>query len=279
MSSNPASVGRPIVCARCQRSFNRLSTHISQSTICKLHYTESHDSNRIILDNAGYPVNAHCSLVQTAASHFSMYNKAHANEAASTQLEHAEFAQPHRRMSIPAIGEKPPQIQVDTSSGMAFDDEFFPVLDNLLDDDIPGDVTYETEDDGQPDAGVLELCELLTSLSSNPLDLVARFSQEEKVHIALLQLLKGLTCSLNAFTQILNPRGFRICRVDSDGCCVTWAQSTLLCCTRMIDDLHQNRKTRAYSIEEDYEPERAAAAAVEQMQLLRASEIKKRKKR
>ena len=49
----------------------------------------------------------------------------------------------------------------------------------------------------------------------------------------------------------------------------------------MIDDLHQNRKTRAYSIEEEYEPERAAAAAAaaRQMQLPRASEKKKRRKR
>jgi hypothetical protein len=39
-------------------------------------------------------------------------------------------------MSITAIGVKPPQIQVDIPSGKAFDDEFFPALDNSLDDDI-----------------------------------------------------------------------------------------------------------------------------------------------
>ena len=85
------------------------------------------------------------------------------------------------------------------------DDNFVMFEDNALSDDGNAgnqDAFKETEDEEGPDLGVLDLCLELFKLQANPLGL-ARFSQEEKVQIELLDLLRKLHCPLKAFTIIL----------------------------------------------------------------------------
>ena len=86
----------------------------------------------------------------------------------------------------------------------ANDDNTFPSFDDYLEDDegntMESDKHYDNAE--EPDSSVLELYELLSALRSNPLDL-ARFSQEERVHISLLQIVRELNCSLDAFLQIM----------------------------------------------------------------------------
>ncbi|KAI2491467.1 hypothetical protein MHU86_23104 [Fragilaria crotonensis] len=76
----------------------------------------------------------------------------------------------------------------------------------MFDDNDDGDAgnqdafeKTEEEDEEGPDLGVLDLCLELFKLRANPLGL-ARFSQEEKVLIELLDLLRKLHCPLKAFT-------------------------------------------------------------------------------
>jgi hypothetical protein len=67
---------------------------------------------------------------------------------------------------------------------------------NAFDDSASG----SKEEEDQPDQSVLDLCEKLFLLQSNPLGL-ERFSREEKVQIELLELLRELKAPLKAFSQ------------------------------------------------------------------------------
>ena len=71
-------------------------------------------------------------------------------------------------------------------------DDCFPCFDDPVDGNIAGNEevldSESTCTEDEPDTGVLKLHDLLATLRSNPLQL-ARFLQEEKVHISLWQLL------------------------------------------------------------------------------------------
>lgn len=223
-AGDATSCRRVVVCGACKQTFKRLSTHLSHSAACNMQYMTSHGDpqqdpieDARLISVAALP-NADATPLSSSTynkqQHSSNRNTKHVDADYTKAAVGAEFTLPLPRMRIPVI---PARRQPDdtypilSSAGkapgnMSFQKDHSHSLDEESSDD--GDIAFDEEVDSEstgteePDTSVLKLYDLLATLRSNPLDL-ARFSQEEKVHISLLQLLKEINAPLTAFTRIL----------------------------------------------------------------------------
>ena len=190
------SCGGHAICVGCNQSFKRLSTHIALSAICAEQYKGApgvRTSTRI----AAY--STELEAPQSTAPHSQPCPRV--NES-PCEIEKAAASFPEDVSQFDSAYHGAPVLENDAT---AYDnDDFPPAFDGFDDFDAdkePTDTAFVHA--GRPDKSVLELYEKLLLLRANPLDL-EQFSQEEKVHIQLLQLLNELKAPLNAFTVILN---------------------------------------------------------------------------
>ncbi|KAI2512006.1 hypothetical protein MHU86_2294 [Fragilaria crotonensis] len=177
-------------CAVCGKSFKRLQSHLAQNLACKSFYMSR--------------VNAAAATVAPTIPNDSIENTTNASQGGNgTTFPNSRTSL--RGSGASVRGEAGDPLHHDVNDLNAVDDDNFVMFDDNDDGDAGNQDAFEKteeEDEEGPDLGVLDLCLELFKLRANPLGL-ARFSQEEKVLIELLDLLRKLHCPLKAFTVIL----------------------------------------------------------------------------
>jgi hypothetical protein len=188
-----------LLCAGCNNSFTRLSSHINQSAVCRNYYCST--GVEIPLDAGIRRSQRSRSTARAPSADAGLHltqSKTMSQGCREPFLEQASVVEG----GFPVI--KNAAVVVEEDIFVGYDDDacvFVESEDGTSDESVTSPI--DTGDRGQPDGSVLELYEELSRLQANPLGL-DMYSRKEKVSIGLLDILKDMNAPLNAFSRILN---------------------------------------------------------------------------
>jgi hypothetical protein len=195
------------LCDGCQKPFKRIQVHLNHNPSCNSVYSVYASRKTSLIDPNASIGGA---VIDSAPAKAAQY---HALLSSLTFTGVRTDQESRSRHSFPApfefvaqdAGAASLEVAIDELDQHEVDDvNVFGEVKSVTPRPLPAASDTVVNVMTEPDKGVLELCEELLRLESNPISSLAKVLCEEKVHIELLQLLKDVMAPLSAFQYILS---------------------------------------------------------------------------